>query len=76
MPFVEVVIYGRRDYPVSAISKLPEELLKAATTLERVLSWNYLVQYHNPRNAVIAGRWWTTDSEQPEAVGNCGLKGL
>jgi len=56
---VEVAIFGKRDYPVSAISSLSEDLLKAASMLEHVLSWDYLVQYLNPRDALIAGLRWT-----------------
>ena len=58
-PFVDVAIFGRRDYPVSAIGSLGEDLLKAASMLEHFLSWDYYVRYVNPRNALIAELRWT-----------------
>ncbi len=58
-PFVEVAIFGRRDYPVSAISSLSEDLLKAASMLEHFLSWDFYVRYLNSRNALIAELRWT-----------------
>lgn len=58
MPFVAVEIFSTRDYPGPAIGKIPGDLLKAASMLEHVLSWDYLVQYRNNRNAVIAELRW------------------
>jgi hypothetical protein len=58
-PFVEVAIFGSRDYLDSAINTLGEDLLKAASTLERFLFWDYYVRYVNPRNALIAELRWT-----------------
>jgi hypothetical protein len=59
MPFVKVAIFSRRDYPSPVNGTLREDLLKAATMLDHLLSWDYLVQYLNPRNAVIAELRWT-----------------
>lgn len=58
-PFVEVGIFGVRDYPVSGGSSLREDLLKTASMLEHFLSWDYYVRYVNPRNALIAELRWT-----------------
>jgi hypothetical protein len=55
-----VGIFGSRDYPLAAFGTLGEDLSKAASVLEHFLSWDYLVQYLNPRNAVIAELRWTT----------------
>jgi hypothetical protein len=59
IPFVDVTIFGGRDYPLPAIGTLGEDLLKAAEMLEHFLSWDYYVRYVNPRNAVIAELRWT-----------------
>jgi hypothetical protein len=53
-PFVELKIYGARDYPIPVIRTLQEDLLKAASMLEHFLSWDWSVRHLNPRNAVIA----------------------
>lgn len=58
-PFREVQIFTRKDYPVSAIGTLREDLSKAASMLECYLSWNYSVRHVNPRHAVIAELRWT-----------------
>jgi hypothetical protein len=58
-PFLEVAIFGARDYPVSAIRSLTEDLLKAASILEHFLSWDYFECHYNRRNARIAELRWT-----------------
>jgi hypothetical protein len=62
MPFVEVTIFGTKDYALRAIRTLPEDLLKAAEMLEHFFSWDYYVRYVNPRNALIAELRWTIRS--------------
>lgn len=57
-PFVEVTITASNDFPESTSSS-PDDLLKAATTLENFLSWDYCVRNLNPRHAVIAELRWT-----------------
>lgn len=42
------------NYPVSDTDTLRDDLLKAATTLEHFLYWDYVVRNLNPRNALIA----------------------
>jgi hypothetical protein len=59
MPFVDLAIFSRRDYPPPTIGTLREDLLKAASMLEHFLSWSYYVRQVNPRNAVIAELRWT-----------------
>lgn len=66
LPFMELTIYGSKDYPNYgkdypnyALSTLRDELLKAATMVEHFLSWDYSVRNLNPRNAVIAELRWT-----------------
>jgi len=59
MPFVEVTIFSRRDYPGPAVDTLRGELLKTASMLEHVLRWDCLVEHRNPRNALIAELRWT-----------------
>jgi hypothetical protein len=59
MPFVEVTILGRKDYPGSETGTLRGDLLKVASMLEHVLSWDYMVRYLNPRNSLIAELRWT-----------------
>ena len=56
-PFREVRIFAGRDYPASG--NLQEDLLNAASTLERYLSWHYYVRYLNPRHELIAELRWT-----------------
>ena len=58
-PFSEVEISGVRDYPVSKTESLRDDLLKAATTLEHFLFWDYSVRDLNRRDAVIAELRWT-----------------
>jgi hypothetical protein len=58
MPFVDVTIFGKRDYALTDIRTLQEDLLKAAEMLEHFLSWDYYVRYVNPRNAAIAELRW------------------
>jgi hypothetical protein len=58
-PFVEVTILSSKDYPDSTLSTLRDDLLKAATTLEHFLSWDYCVRNVNPRHAAIAELRWT-----------------
>lgn len=58
MPFVDVTIFGGRDYPLFAVGTLREDLLKAAEMLEHFLSWDYYVLNANPRNAAIAELRW------------------
>ena len=57
-PFVELKIYGTRDYPFPVMRTLQEDLLKAASILEHFLSWDWSVRHLNPRNAVIAELRW------------------
>ena len=59
VPFVEVAIFSAKDCPIPADDTLRGYLLKAASTLEHVLSWSRLERYLNPRNAVIAELRWT-----------------
>jgi hypothetical protein len=63
LPFMELTIYGSKDYPNFfgskdypdyALSTLRDDLLKAAAVLEHFFSWDYSVRNLNPRNAVIA----------------------
>jgi hypothetical protein len=58
LPFVEVTIFGRKDDPDSALST-QDDLLKAATTVEDFLSWDYCVRNLNPRHSLIAELRWT-----------------
>ena len=57
-PFSEVTIFGRKDDPDSSLSSR-DDLLKAATTVEDFLSWDYCVRNLNPRHALIAVLRWT-----------------
>jgi hypothetical protein len=57
-PFAEVRIFGRKDDPDSSLSSR-DDLLKAATTVEDFLSWDYCVHNLNPRHALIAELRWT-----------------
>jgi hypothetical protein len=59
-PFREVLIFAGTDYPNYPTNRsLREDLLKAASILERYLSWHYCVCYRNPRHALIAELRWT-----------------
>jgi hypothetical protein len=58
-PFVNLEIFGSRDYPQFNPRTVREEVLKTASTLEYFLSLDYCVRYLNSRNAVIAELRWT-----------------
>jgi hypothetical protein len=58
-PFVGVRIFSEKDYPLSSLSTLREDLLKAASMVEHFLSWDYSVRLLNPRKALIADLRWT-----------------
>jgi hypothetical protein len=59
LPFAEVIPFYSRDYTGSAKrSSLGEDLLKAASMLEHLLSTDYSVRFVNPRNALIAELRW------------------
>lgn len=58
-PFIEVTIFGEREYPDSAGGTLRDHLLKMATMLEHFLSWDYCIRKLNARHALIAELRWT-----------------
>jgi hypothetical protein len=57
-PFA-VEILSERDYPLPALRKVQDDLLKTATMLEHFLSWDYSIRTPNVRHALIAALRWT-----------------
>jgi hypothetical protein len=53
-PFADVHVFGVRDLSMTAIRDLRDDLLKASSTLNHFLSWNYYVRDRRTRNALIA----------------------